>query len=190
MNLSNDLGYIELLKQGDSKAFSLLVDNFQHPIYNTVLNITQCTAEAEDITQEVFLLIYKNIHQFRGESKLSTWIYKIAISKSLEWERRKKSKRVIGYFKNLIGLTSLENEIVDFIHPGVSLENKENAHMLFKAMQLLPNNQRIAFILINIEGLTYQEVSDIMKKSIKSIEGLVQRAKENLRKKLTKDYSS
>ncbi len=189
MNLSNDLGYIELLKQGNSDAFSLLVDNFQERIYNTVVNITQCNEDAEDITQEVFLLVYKNIQQFRGESKLSTWIYRIAVTKSLEWERRKKSKKVIGYFKNLIGIASLESDVIDFVHPGISLEKKENASMLFKAIQALPKNQKVAFVFIHIEGLTYQEVSEIMKKSVKSIEGLIQRAKENLRKILTTHHS-
>ena len=173
--------YVELLKQGDRVSFDQLVDVHQNLVYNTIISIVQQSQDAEDLTQEVFIQVFKSIHHFRGESKLSTWIYRIAVTKSLEWERKKKSKKAIHYFETLVGLSSSLEEISDFHHPGISLEQKENAAKLFKALKQLPENQRVAFVLIKAEGLSYQEVSEIMKKSIKSIEGLIHRAKENLR---------
>ena len=94
---------------------------------------------------------------------------------------KKKSKRSINYFKNLIGISTETIEISAFYHPGVELQNKEMAAMLFKAIKKLPENQRLAFVLIKVEGLNYQEVGEIMQKSTKSIEGLVIRAKAQLK---------
>ena len=186
----NDTAFIDLLKQRNEQAFTQLVEAYQHLVFNTVLGIVQQTEEAEDVAQEVFVQVYQSIYDFRGESKLSTWIYRIAISKALDCERKKKSKKRVDAFKNMIGIgTKEEDAIADFYHPGIALQQKENAAILFKALKQLPENQRTAFVLIKTEGLSYQEVSDIMQTSVKAIEALMHRAKENLRK-ILKDYYS
>ena len=184
--LDGSIEFIELLKKGDGHAFTQLVEEYQHIVYNTILNISKQQHDAEDLTQEVFIQIFKNIHRFRGDAKLSTWIYKITYTKALEWERKKKAKRSINYFKNLIGIENKEERITDFNHPGIELQNKENAKMLYQALDQLPDNQRIAFILIKAEGLSYQEVGVIMNKTTKSIEGLIHRANHHLRQILEK----
>ena len=74
------------------------------------------------------------------------------------------------------------------LHPGVSLDNKEKAKELFKAIELLPEKQKIAFTLNRIEGLSYQEISDIMKLTVASVESLLHRARKNLRKNLETYY--
>jgi len=184
--LDSSTEFIELLKKGDRIAFAQLVEEYQHIVYNTILNICKQQHDAEDLTQEVFMQIFKSVHQFRGEAKLSTWIYKITYTKALEWERKKKAKRSINYFKNLIGIDHKSDGIADFNHPGIELQNKENATLLYTALDQLSDNQRIAFILIKAEGLTYQEVGKIMNKTTKSIEGLIHRANHHLRQILEK----
>ena len=186
----NDPSFIQLLKQGNGNAFTQLVEAYQHMVFNTVLSIVQQYEEAEDVSQEVFVQVYQSIKDFRGDAKLSTWMYRIAVTKALDWERKKKSKKRVNVLKNLIGIGTKEEEAVtDFHHPGIELSNKENAAVLFKALQQLPENQRLAFVLIKSEGLSYAEVSDILKTSVKSIEGLMHRAKENLRNSLQNYYS-
>ena len=186
--MPDSLEFIELLKKGDRVSFTQLVEEYQHVVFNTIYKITQQLHDSEDLTQEVFIQIYKGIQHFRGDAKLSTWIYKIAYLKAIEWERKKKSKRSINYFKNLIGIQTDKEDIPDFYHPGIALQNKENAAVLFKALNQLSENQRIAFLLIKSEGLSYQEVGTIMKKTTKSIEGLIQRANENLRSILKENF--
>ena len=181
--------FIALLKLRNHAAFNQLVEEFQHIVYNNILTIVQHEQDAEDLTQEVFVRIHKSIDRFRGDAKLSTWIYRISYTTALEWERKKKAGKAINYFKNLIGINDQNQSISTFDHPGVSLENKEKASVLFKALKTLPENQRIAFLLIKSEGLSYNEVSEIMNKSIKSIEGLIQRAKDNLRISLQDYYN-
>ncbi len=171
------------LKQKSELAFKELVDSFQKMVYNTVLGIVQQEQEAEDIAQEVFIQVYMNIDGFRQDAKLSTWIYRIATTKALDWERKKKTKKRFG---KLLSFFSNDNELiheaVEFNHPGIQLEKKEQANALFKALKKLPENQRIAFILIKMEGLNYQETSEVMNTSLKAIEALMHRAKINLQK--------
>lgn len=187
----NNPAFIELLKQRNEQAFTQLVQAYQHLVFNTVLGIVQHNEEAEDVSQEVFIQVYQSIYDFRGEAKLSTWIYRIAITKALDWERKKKSKKRIDALKNIIGIgTKEEDTITDFHHSGIALQNKESASILFKALKQIPDNQRIAFVLIKTEGLSYQEVSEVMQTSVKAIEALMHRAKENLRKILQNYYSA
>lgn len=81
-----------------------------------------------------------------------------------------------------------EVDTTDFIHPGLLLENKEKGQLLFKVIDTLPDSQKTAFILSYVEDLPRQEVADIMEATLKSVESLLQRAKNNLRQKLEKDY--
>ena len=174
---------VEQLKRGEEAAFKTIVDTYQNMVYNTCLSIVKSEEDAEDLTQEVFVQVYQSIGSFKGESKLSTWLYRIATTKSLDHERKKKRKKRFGFVKSIFGDDAqIEVNPPDFHHPGVVLDQKENAATLFKAIEKLPDNQRIAFILNKIEGLSYQEISQVMETSVSAIESLLHRAKNNLRK--------
>ena len=187
----NDWTLIEQLKQGDEVAFKTIVETWQNMVYNTAIGIVQNAEDAEDITQEVFVQVYQSISSFKGDSKFSTWLYRITITKSLDHERRKKRKKRFAFVKSLYGEKS---EIVvhppDFNHPGVVLDKKDAAAALFIVINKLPENQRIAFTLHKLEGLSYQEVSEVMKTTLSSVESLMHRAKNNLRKNLEDHYKS
>ena len=180
---------IKDLQQGVQQAFSQLVESYQHMVFNVAIGIIQQHEEAEDIAQEVFLQVHQSVKDFKGEAKLSTWLYRITITKSLDWQRRKNRKKRFGIVQNLFGLN---NEVIyeapEFYHPGVAMENKENAATLFKAINALPDNQKIAFTLNKVEGLSYQDVADVMNVTVASVEAYLHRAKENLRKNLYNYY--
>ncbi len=184
----NDQAFIHALQQGDPSAFKQLVGTCQSMVYNTVLSIIQDAADAEDVSQEVFIQVFQSIATFRGEAKLSTWIYRIAVSKALDAERKKKARKRIADLRSWAGLGAREEAAVHFHHPGVQLDNRENAAILFRAMRQIPANQRIAFTLVKTEGLSYEEVAAIMNLSVKAVEALMHRAKENLRRQLTSYY--
>ena len=177
------------LQKGSQSAFLHLVDSFQSKVFNTVLSIVQNAEEAEDVSQEVFIEIFESVGKFKGDAKLSTWIYRIATNKAIEQYRRKKASKRTAFLTSLFGEN---NEIVhhpiDFVHPGVVFENKERVKILFKHINQLPDNQKVAFTLCNIEGLSYLEISEVMQLSLSSIESLLFRAKTNLRKTLKEYY--
>ena len=145
----------------------------------------QHQTEAEDIAQEVFIQVYRSIQNFKGESLLSTWIYRITITKSLDHLRSKKRKKRFGFLSSLFGDDNKPvYEAKDFNHPGVLQERKEDAAILFKLIDQLPENQRTAFILNKVEELSYREIAAVLDTTESAVDSLLQRAKQNLRKKI------
>ena len=182
---------IEQLKLKDERAFKTIVETWQDMVYNTVLGIVQSAEDAEDVSQEVFIQVYESVKSFKGESKLSTWIYRIAVTKSLDLLRKKKRKKRFAFIQSLFGKNDeLINDPPDFFHPGVAAENKENSAVVFKAISQLPENQQTAFVLNKVEGLSYQEISEVMKMTEGAVDSLLHRAKTNLRKNLADHYKN
>jgi len=184
----NEVELIQGLRKGNETAFKYLVENYQDRVFNTAISIVQSAEDAEDVAQEVFIQVFRSINSFKEESKLSTWIYRITTTRSLDHLRSRKSKKRFGIIKRLLGdQNEVLYEVPDFNHPGVALDRKENASRLFKAIDKLPENQKIAFTLHKLENLSYQEISDVMNSSVAAVESMMHRAKQNLRKILEKD---
>jgi RNA polymerase sigma-70 factor (ECF subfamily) len=183
-----ELNLIDQLKKGDESAFREIVETRQGMVYNTVLGLLQNAEDAEDVTQDVFIKVFESVHQFKGESAFSTWLYRIAVTTALEYLRKKKRKKRFAFVTNLFGDDqSPLHDPPDFVHPGVQLDNRENARMLMGTLKKIPENQRVAFTLHKVEGLSYQEVAEVMQTSVAAIESLIHRAKQNL-KKMLKNY--
>ncbi|WP_420388095.1 RNA polymerase sigma factor [Roseivirga sp.] len=179
---------ISALQQKSEQAFRELVENFQDKVYNTCLGMLRDTAEAEECAQDVFIEVYRSIDGFREEAKLSTWIYRIATTKSLERIRKRKAKRRFAFLSSLSEDGKSEvKQVSNFVHPGLQMEQNENAKALFHALEQLSENQRVAFTLHKLEGLPYEEIAAVLELSLSSVESLMFRAKQNL-KKLLKNY--
>ena len=177
---------IARLKQGDKSVYTEVVEHWQQMICNTALSIVQHEEDAEDITQDVFIALYERILDFREESALSTWLYSITVRKALDQEKRKTRQKRGGFVQKIFSIKE-SDEPVNFNHPGVLLDNKENAKVLFKALKKLPDKQRVAFTLHKMEGLSYQQIAAVMDTSLYAVESLQVRAKNNL-KKILKAY--
>lgn len=178
------------LKQNDGIAFGYMVDLFSKKVYNTCVGMLQNIEDAEDVTQEIFISIHINIKEFKEESSLSTWIYRISVNKCLEFIRNKNRKKRSGIFKSIFssdGERAIENHS-DFMHPGIQLVNQERSKILFKAIDLLPEQQKTAYVLHKIEQVSYNEMAVIMQVTVSSVESLMFRAKQNLKKHLTIYY--
>jgi len=185
----NELDLIQQLRAGDEGAFKLLVANYQDLVYNTALGIVQNSEDAEDVAQEVFIQVYRSIDQFKGDARLSTWIYRITTTKALDHIRSRKRKKRFAFITSLFGPNDeLVHEPVDFQHPGVTLDRKEQAALLFRMIEQLPENQKVAFTLHKTEELSYQEIADVMQLSVSAVESLLFRARQNLRRLLEKYY--
>ena len=167
-----------------------LIENYKDLVFNTAISFLQQQEEAEDITQEVFIEVFQSQDKFKGQSSISTWIYRITVNKCLDHLRAKKRQKRFGFLTSLFHPESGEvlHEVSHFDHPGIELEKKEKARYLFQAIEQLPESQKTAFILWHIEELPQKEIAEIMQSSVKAIESLLQRAKANLRKELEKIY--
>lgn len=171
------------LKKGDEAAFDEVVQGTQKLVFNAALNVVQHKADAEDITQEVYLKLFEKIPGFKGDSTLSTWLYRITIRQALDHEKRKKRRRHGGGLQR-IWMKDVADQIEEPDNPGLTLQQKEQAAYLYAAIKTLPEPQRIAFTLQQLEGLKVSEVGEIMKRTEAGIESLLVRAKNNLRKQL------
>jgi RNA polymerase sigma-70 factor (ECF subfamily) len=184
----NNPELIVKLQQGNQSAFKQLVEEYEDMVYNTALGIVQDPDDADDITQEVFVQVYQSISSFKGESKLSTWLYRITMNRALDHVKKLNRKRRFGFVQSLFGNGETEEaQPAEFNHPGVLMEKKEKAGELFKALEKLPGNQRVAFTLHKLEGQSYQEIAGIMNTTLYAVESLMGRAKANL-KKILKTY--
>jgi RNA polymerase sigma-70 factor (ECF subfamily) len=159
---SEDKDIIESFKCGNKNAFNLIVLKYQKRIYWLVRKFVLFHDDADDITQEVFLKLYKSISDFRGDSALYTYIYKIAVNYSLNHLKKNKtlSAHKIDIDTEVFKLKSNEpnsDEIYD---------NDINAKMIQKAIQILPEQQRAVFTLRFYEELPYEEIASILGKSV------------------------
>lgn len=184
----SELDFIKELQEGKSSAFGILLNDYEQKVFNTCMSFVPNKEDAEDIAQEVFLEVFRSIHKFKGNSKLSTWIYRIATNKSLEFIRKKNTKKRFAFMQSILGTEipiDKTNYFTEFKHPGIILENKEQAATIFKAINTLPESQKVVFILAKIDGKSYQEIVEITGKSLSSVESIMFRAKKNLKEKLS-----
>lgn len=180
----------EFLKQYNPPDFRTLVEAHQDRVLNICFKFLRHREDAEDAAQEVFMEVYRALDDFRGDAQLSTWIHRVAVTKSLDAIRRKKRKKRLGSVRQLIGLEEryIEPEGPIQLRPDVALEDKERSLLLNRAMEKLPVNQRIALTLSQIEGFSYQETAAIMDTSLSSVESLIFRGKKGLKKHLARSF--
>ena len=171
------------------KDFKQLYFEYNVMVYNVSLNYLQNVEDAEEITQDVFIQLHSSLHKFQEKSTLKTWIYRITINKCLDFIKHKNSQKRFFIFgkksQNELEILNVSN----FEHPGIQMENKENAAILLAVINQLPTNQKTAFLLSKFDGLSNPEISEIMNLSVSSIESLVFRAKNTLKDKLKEKFS-
>jgi len=165
---------IEGILQRDRNAFQYLVNQYQKKVIKTAYYFLGNMEEAEDLSQDIFMEIIDSSSKFKGASALSTWIYRIAVNKSINRVKRNKRRDIFARF------TGKEPSV--FNH---SLENDETREIIYREIKRLPENQRIAFTLHKFDDVSYKEISSIMQLSLSSVESLIHRAKNNLQKNLT-----
>lgn len=178
------------ISKGDEHALERLFFALKDSVFNVALGYVRNTEDAEEILQDVFVEVFHSIQTFKGDSSLKTWITRIAINKSLDYIKFKKRKKRFAFVSSIFNKETGEVKIQgsDFNHPGIVLENKEKSKHLFDAIDKLPEKQRDAFMLLKIEQMSQREAAEVLQVTEKALEGLMQRAKENLRKLLSNIY--
>ena len=179
-----EVDLIQKLREGDKLAFSELLRLYKNRVLNTCYRFLLNREDAEDVSQEVFIEVFQSIRSFRGDSKLATWIYRLAVSKSLDEIKKRNRKKRITSIGKMLHLEEVANWISGGVMPDKALHEKETMKEVMQALNSLPDNQRVAFTLSKIDGYTNPEIAEIMNLSLSSIDSLLHRAKINLQKKL------
>lgn len=178
------------LKSGDETAYELLVTHFQQPVFSLVQRLIEDHNEASDVTQEVFLKIFRSVGQFRGDSSLKTWIYRIAVNEA--YNRR----RWFGRHKK--PETELESQEpgrghLDHLHdrsrsPYDLVLNEEWKSAIEKALAGLNPAFRSAVVLRDLEDLSYEEIADVLDISLGTVKSRILRGRESLRRALIDQF--
>jgi RNA polymerase sigma-70 factor (ECF subfamily) len=178
---------IERLKKGQPWAFNQLVNRYQNRLLKIAYGITLDQEESLEIVQDVFVSVFKNIHTFRQEAKLATWLRKITINHSLNWKRKWK-RRFKWHHDPIESETdhSLVNESRKQGNPEMLYREKQFEANLMKAVRQLPEKTRLVFVLNTFEGLSYEEIANTL--DIKK--GTVSSRLHNARNQLTKLLAS
>lgn len=176
---------------GDEKSLEVLIKKYLKPIYSFVYCYVGNEQEAEDITQEVFVKVWKNLKKFQPEKKFSAWVFEIAKNTSLDWLKKSRSasggKKAIPFsnFENEYGKNSLFETIADLSPNPAELTNRANAmETLRTAISQLPPSYQEAIILHSQKELTFQEIADKTSQSINTVKSRFRRALTLLRKLL------
>lgn len=187
----DEIQLISGIQEGDQKSFKLLVEKYQQMVVNTCLGIVHNQADAEDLAQDVFLEVFRNAPNFRGDAKISTWLYRISTNRSLNFIRNKKRKGIFQSIEDAFtGGRHLNSEISENRNdqPDQNITGQQRKEMLHKSLDRLPEKQRVAFTLNKYEDLPYQQIAEVMEISLASVESLIHRAKKNLQEQLYECY--
>jgi RNA polymerase sigma-70 factor (ECF subfamily) len=176
----DDTDFLDKLREGDKTAFDELIKLYANRIINTCYRFLLDKEDAEDISQEVFIEIFQSLKTFRGDAKLSTWIYRIAVTKSLDEIKKRNRKKRITVFGKMMHLEEVADWISGGPMPDKSIHEKEKMNEVMQALNTLPDNQRVAFTLSKIDGYSNKEIAEIMKTTIFAVESLVSRAKKKV----------
>ena len=185
---------IQKIRERDETAFREMVELYQVRIVRTCYSIIHNQEDSEEIAQDVFIELYEKISGFRGTSKLSTWLYRVAINKSLNFIRRQNRMKFVEQMGNI--LSSKDKNIPDAVEKIQTKEQEtlpeitERRKILHAAIDTLPLNQKITFTLHQYDELSYKEIAEVMNISLSSVESLIHRAKKNLQKKLVNYYKT
>jgi len=180
-----DTRLVELVQRGDRTAFNVLVLKYQHKVMKLVMRYVRNQAEAEDITQEAFIKAYRALPSFRGDSAFYTWLYRIAINtaKNSLVARR---KRLVDYDLDLQDPDDYTAQVL-LKHsdtPERLLLTEEIRQTVQEAMKALPDDLREAITLRELDGLSYEEIAEVMDCPVGTVRSRIFRAREAIDNKL------
>ena len=180
---SADWALVQQCASGDEEACAHLVTDHQRMVYQLALHLLGDTQEALDVSQEVFLRVFRTLRQFRGQSSLRTWIYRIVVNQASNrqrwWRRRRRALQV-----NLDEHTQTHGELADvrsFAQPDRVLQQHEVSARVWSALDRLPFDQRAAIVLREIDGLSYEEIAGSLGVAVGTVKSRLARARQNLR---------
>lgn len=179
---------ISSVLQGNSNNYRFLVEKYQQMVFRTCIGFVHNKDDADDLTQDTFIQAYQALKRFKGDSAFSTWLYRIAVNASLNKIRKSPLNNILQRIENLTGRKN-ERETIVSVSSGEDPENmlirQEQVDQVRQALDELPENQRTAIILSKYDDLSQKEIAEIMNTTEGAVEALLQRAKKNLRDKLS-----
>ena len=174
----SDEQLIKKITSGNHAAFKNLMEKYQLQVFRTVMGFVHIKEDAEEVTQDVFVRVYQSISSFHHDAEFSTWLYRITVNMSLNFLRSNRKNRLLQSLEAIFSHRSEEK------NPLEEMVQAERDRRIRMAIDSLPEKQRMAFVLSRYEELPQKKIAAVMNRSEGAVEQLLQRAKENLQKKM------
>lgn len=178
----DDLRLVENIKKGDKLSFTLLVNKYQNRIYNLCRNMLENPQDAEDAAQDTFIKAYRNLKDYTPSATFYTWLYRIAVNTCLDLKRKNK---LLAFFFSSDNQASLDITPSHVPTPEAAFDTKQSIQLLQIALKRLSTKLRTVLVLKELEGLSYEEIAQILDVSIGTVKSRISRARDEL-KKITK----
>lgn len=184
MPLTDEEIIVEKASKGDLAAFEALVRAYEKRLYNTAFRMVSDSEEAMDIVQEVFLKTYQALPNFRGDSKFSTWVYRVCVNASLDYLRKRKKAKVYSLDKPVMFSDSQVQRQVEDTGDSTEdiVETKFLGESVLDILDGLEPHYRAVIVLCDIQGYSYKEISEILDVSLGTVKSRIHRARNALRK--------
>lgn len=186
-----DFAYVRRVQEGDVAAFDQLILKYRERLFSIIYNLTSNREDAADLTQEAFIKAFRSINRFKGKSSFFTWLYRIAVNSSLTHLKRNRMRRFFS-FENIneeMGSSEIIEALAEKMKSDKSALLSELQEKLNEALHKLSPKHRTVVVLFEIEGLSHQEISEIMKCSVGTVRSRLHYAKQQLQAYL-QDYIS
>lgn len=189
-NKVSDRELITQFKGGSIEAFEELVAKYESKVFNMALRYTRNQEDAEEVLQDVFTTLYRKADSFQGKSAFSSWLYRVIVNASFMKLRKRKQKQSISIEDLSPGVRQkyLDNDEVLGRRSDTLASNRELREILQKAIERLPDQYRAVFVLRDVDGLSNQEVAEILDLTIPAVKSRLHRSRLMLRKKLKRHY--
>lgn len=182
---------IKKAQKGDADAFEKIISEYQNVVYSIAYRYADNAEDAADMSQEIFLKMFRNINTFQFKSKLSTWIYRVATNTCIDLAKKTKNDRntysIDDGYENSDGETKYNEIADDSSQPDIAVENGEIRDVINMAISRLSDDYRLVIILRDIQGLSYDEISEIVGCSVGTVKSRISRGRKNLREILFED---
>ncbi|MCI5892602.1 MAG: sigma-70 family RNA polymerase sigma factor [Clostridiales bacterium] len=182
---------IKKAQKGDADAFEKIISEYQNVVYSVAYRYADNAEDAADMSQEIFLKMFRNINTFQFKSKLSTWIYRVATNTCIDLVKKTKNVRntysIDDGYENSDGETKFNEIADDSSQPDIAVENGEIRDVINMAISRLSDDYRLVIILRDIQGLSYDEISEIVGCSVGTVKSRISRGRKNLREILFED---
>lgn len=177
--LDTDAIIVEKVRNGDIDSFEPLVAAYQNKIFAFIYRMVMSVEDARDLTQEAFLQAFRSLDTFRGNAKFSTWLYRIAANKTLDYLRKNQKAGKLEIFGAIGG--DLSSAGSPDTNPENIILSEEKIRRLRRLISGLPDKYKITLVLFHYENLTYQQISDTLEIPVKTVATRLYRAKLILR---------
>jgi len=172
---------VQAVLQGQTAAFDVLLERYKNLVYSVVLRMVSCREDANDNAQEVFIKIYRNLEKYSDEFKFSTWVIRIATNHVIDFRRRNKQAGMTDDLETAMDSGAATATVPS---PEEAYIAKEQSQMLHTAIESLPDMYKIPIVLYHQQGLSYQEISEIVDEPMSKVKNRLFRARKILKENL------